>query len=201
MRITLIVFFLCGLNVTVSAQWWRLRKHEVLPLLEKGHPYSNNNFIGNITLPKPQLKSHPVLLSDYYLEVAEQAVMKTAQHNMRFRIYDLASYNFSELAQLYVQQNRFSEAKWYFLQSTLISRQQNNDRLTISNLNKLAMVKLEIGDFLLAQQDLREARDIAAARGWLRDVIAMEKQLTYIQRNRIASLSSNNRYAELAAEN
>jgi len=64
------------------------------------------------------------------------------------------------------------------------------------------MVKSEIGDFILAQQDLLEARNIAASRGWLIEVIEVEKKLDYIQRNRFASLRRDNRYAELAsAEN
>lgn len=199
MRIILI-FFLCAISLPASAQWWRLKKHERLPLLEKAQVHPSKNFI-SVNTPRPGLHTYTLSPSDYSLELAETLVMKTAQHNMRFRVYDRASYNFADLAQLYVQQNRFSEAKWYFLQSTFISRQQNNDKLTISNLSKLAMVKSEIGDFMLAQQDLMEARSIAAARGWLRDVIEIEKKLGYIQHNRFASLNSDARYAELASDN
>jgi hypothetical protein len=127
--------------------------------------------------------------------------MKTAQHNMRFRIYDVASVNFSELAQLYAQQNRFSEAKWYFLQSTFLSRQQNNNKLTIANLCKLAMVKLEIGDFILAQQDLlRSPRYCSRSRLADRTDGHTEKQLSAIQHSRFASLR-NMRYAEVAIFN
>ena len=198
MRIGLIVL-LCSLSINASAQWWRLKKREPLPLLEQVafHPA---RVVYTATIPHPRL-ANINLRSVYSLEQEEASVMKQAQHNMRFRIYDVASYKFSDLAQLYVKQNRYSEAKWYFLQSSYLSRQQNNDRLTISNLSKLAMVKLEIGDFVLAREDLREARDIAASRGWLLELIAAEKQLDQIAHTRIAALRNNYRYAELAAEN
>lgn len=152
------------------------------------------------TTPRPGIKAQTLSPGDYHLEVMEAVVMKTAQHNMRFRIYDVASVNFSDLAQLYVKQNRFSEAKWYFLQSTYLARQQNNNRLTISNLCKLAMVKLQIGDFILAQQDLLEAREIAASHGWLTELLETEKQLSAIQYSRFATLKGNSRYAELAVQ-
>lgn len=141
------------------------------------------------------------LLSDLALEAMQASLMKTAQHNMRFRVYSEASYNFSDLALLYVKQGRFSEAKWYFLQSMYLARQQNNHKLTFSNLINLAMVKSAIGDFALAQQDLIEARNLATTKGWLIDLIEVEKKLGYIQHSRFATLH-NLRYAEeLADEN
>jgi hypothetical protein len=87
--------------------------------------------------------------------------MRAAQHNMRFREYALASYKFSELAQIYVKENRLSEAKWYYLQSILISKQQNDHQHTINNLVSLAMIKADLGDLVQAQQDLAEARELA----------------------------------------
>jgi hypothetical protein len=192
---------LCSISLTASAQWWSLKKHERLPLLERATTHPAKVFVTINNTSQPRLHSFTLSRGAYSLEVEEEMVMKEAQHNMRYRIYDVASYKFSNLAQLYVQQNRFSEAKWYFLQSSFLSRQQNNDKLTISNLGKLAMVKLEIGDFALAQQDLYEARNLAASHGWLRDVIEVEKKLSYLQHSRIAALRSDARYAELAAEN
>lgn len=193
---------MCTVSFSASAQWWRLKKHERLPLLEQALPSPPENFVtATPTAPHPRIYSYTLCRSDFSLEAEEQLVMKTAQHNMRYRVYNLASYNFSELARLYVQQNRFSEAKWYFLQSCFLSRQLKNDRLTISNLSDLAMVKSEIGDFVLAQQDLLEARDIASAHGWLIELIDVEKKMGYIQHNRFAALHTDTRYAELAADN
>lgn len=201
MRIILLILLL-SISINASAQWWKLKKAVPRPTeLEYAQLQPQKNFLPANVAPHPRINAHALSPGDYSLELAEQTTMKTAQHNMRFRIYDVASYNFRDLAQLYVQQNRFSEAKWYFLQSTFLARQQNNNKLTISNLSKLAMVKSEIGDFILAQQDLLEAREIAASHGWLIEIIEIEKKITQIQRNRFASLRNDMRYAELAAEN
>jgi hypothetical protein len=201
MRIILLILLL-STSIGASAQWWKLKKAQPRPdELEYAQLHLQKSFLPVNVAPHPRINPHILSPGDYSLELAEQTAMKTAQHNMRFRIYDVASYNFRDLAQLYVQQNRFSEAKWYLLQSTFLARQQNNNKLTISNLSKLAMVKCEIGDFILAQQDLLEAREIAAAHGWLIEIIEIEKKITQIQRNRFASLRSDMRYAELASEN
>lgn len=192
----------CVISFSASAQFGLFKKHERLPMLEQAHYLFSVSFVlAPPCIPQPRLHTYALNRSDYSLEAEELFVMRTAQHNMRYRVYKTASYNFSELAQLYVLQNRFSEAKWYFLQSIFLARQLNNDRLTLSNLSQLAMVKSQIGDFVLAQQDLIEARNIASAHGWLIDIIEVEKKLGYIQHNRFASLRADTRYAELAAEN
>jgi hypothetical protein len=116
---------------------------------------------------------------------------------MRFRIYNDASYNFSELARLYMLQNRFSEAKWYLLQSNQISRQQNDDQHTILNLIDLATIKANIGDYALAQEDLTEAHDLAYAKG-LKDCLAeIAKKMSYIKQNKLPPVTPVLRYAEM----
>jgi hypothetical protein len=195
MRSILLGFF-CLVSLSASAQWISFKKHERFPLLEQPRTFSAKKIVIHAKFDKPRLRNQTLPLSQYALEVRENAVMKIAQHNMRFRIYNVASYNFSELAGLYVLQNRFSEAKWYFLQSNLIARQQNDDKHTIANLMALASVKADIGDFVLAQDDLMEAKEIASAKGRLIDLIEIEKKLKTIQRNRITSTRTDLRYAE-----
>jgi hypothetical protein len=199
MRIILIVL-LCSISLTASAQFWRKKVERPAPLY-RALTHSSSNYLTAANIPHPRLHAYTLSRSAYNLEVAEAIVMKEAQHNMRFRIYDVASYKFSDLAQLYAQQNRYSEAKWYFLQSSYLSRQQNNDKLTVANLGKLAMVKLEIGDYMLAREDLHEAQSIAASHGWLLDLIDIEKKLNYTQHRTAAALRSQPRYAELAFQN
>jgi hypothetical protein len=192
MRLILLGLF-CAISMSASAQWFT--KHERFPQLPQVQDNSVSRFTKVEFRRNQKIRNKTVSPSEYDMDLAENFVMKTAQHNMRFRIYDLASYNFSDLARLYVQQNRFSEAKWYFLQSNFLSRQQNNDKLTINNLMNLASVKSDIGDFVLAQQDLFEARDMAAAHGWLIDLILVEKKLKSIQGSRITSARPELRYA------
>ena len=195
MKITFL-FILCSLSFTASAQWWNVfKKHERLPLLAGAK--TTAVITADKSAAPQQVVACSLSRSDFSLEAEENYVMKTAQHNMRFRIYDLASYNFSKLAQLYNLQGRFSEAKWYFLQSNILSRQQNNDRLTLFNLCMLADVKSEIGDFALAQQDLLEAHNIAVARNWRAEMLDVDKRMQSLKQRRVAALRPlDTKYAE-----
>ena len=196
----IVLVLLCLATLSASAQWdfskdTKYTRYTIAQI--KDHSFNPKK----AELRKlPKLYDYSLGTSEYYLEAAENDVMKTAQHNMRFRAYNLASYNFSDLAQLYVQQGRFSEAKWYYLQSSNISRQQNNDKLTIANLVQLAGIKASIGDFMLAQDDLMEARDMASSHGWLIDLIAVEKKYKNIQIRRIMSARPEMRYASNALD-
>ncbi|MFD0795303.1 hypothetical protein ACFQZX_16900 [Mucilaginibacter litoreus] len=192
---------LCVFSLSASAQWYRLdfKKHVRYPqialpkdkslqkLLAAREPFHNQK----LTFP-------PAILSQYQLELNERVVMRAAQHNMRFRQYYLASYRFSELAQLYVKENRLSEAKWYYLQSNLISRQQNDHQHTISNLISLALIKAELGDQEQAQQDLAEARTLALSNGRAQDVKLIESKIKFIQSNKDWLPKSELRYADAA---
>jgi hypothetical protein len=134
--------------------------------------------------------------SQFTLRAQEKELLKQAKHNMSWRIYNVASYNFSDLAQLYTKMHRFSEAKWYFLQSTNLSRQQNDDRHTIANLVSLAVVKENLGDLVSARADLTEARDMAQVRGMKEKVDEIEKRIPLLGQNKV---SFTNHYAETAA--
>jgi hypothetical protein len=134
--------------------------------------------------------------SQFSMHAQEKELLKQAKHNMSWRIYNVASYNFSDLALLYVKMHRFSEAKWYFLQSNNISRQENDDRHTIANLVNLAEVKENLGDLVSARADLNEARDLAQVRGMREKVDEIEKRIPLLGQNKT---SFTNHYAETAA--
>jgi hypothetical protein len=203
MRFGLLLFF-CTIGLSASAQWWHiklnfnlnLKKHEVLSVL----PSLKDNSISHLSLNSKsgKLNVQPLVLSQsqYSLEVAEVAVMKQAKHNMRFRIYNEASYNFSDLAQLYIQLNRLSEAKWYFLQSNQISREQNDDKHTILNLVSLAEIKVALGDKASACADLLEARDFARVRGMQISAVEIDEKIRFLEQSRTISAKPDVKYAE-----
>jgi len=199
MRFAFIIVLLTTISLSASAQWYHinidLKKRVRLPLIA----CAQDNSVKQLQAGKLVPGKIPVLnlaQTDYSLEVAEEQIMKTAQHNMRFRIYDVASYNFSDLAKLYIKQNRFSEAKWYLLQSNSISRQENDDKHTIANLMDLALIKADMGDIALAQQDLAEARQLAAAKKWNDNVADIDKEVKYIQQNKTTASKTELRYAD-----
>ena len=188
----ILLVLLCTISFSAAAQqWWAvgpLKKFQRYPAIAqvKQSPLKvtaklSNARVTNITIGQ----------TIYNLTLNEHTVMKTAQHQMRFREYADASYSFSELAKIYVQQNKLSEAKWFFLQSNNLSRQQNNDRLTIANLIELATIKSTIGDFALAQQDLDEAQDMAKLHNWQDDILSVKKRQDNLQRTKLAAVKTN----------
>lgn len=197
----LILVFLCALNLSASAQWWRgdFKKHERFPQIAQLKVHSINR-IPKAALVNKQLPLYRLPRTAYNLKLSEIAVIKTAQHHMRFREYPLASYSFSELAELYVQGNRLSEAKWYYLQSILISKREGDDQHTVKSLISLAMVKADLGDLLQARQDLDEARALALVTGRVADVLLVDKKLDYVKNNKVWLDKSEWRYAENAEE-
>jgi hypothetical protein len=201
MRFILLLIF-CTTTLTASAQFWR-RKPEPKP-----------ETLVAVSLPPPTIVSksiadynfRPVQLtrSAYSIELAEEAILKEAKHNMRFREYSMASYNFSDLAALYLQQNRFSEAKWYLLQSNDIARRSENTRHLLDNLLILSDIKIQIGENTLAMADLQDARDVATAKGMLTDLTLIERKIKHLQTNKILTAKAELRYAdavEAAANN
>lgn len=201
----ILLIICCMFGLSASAQWYRIdlkfKKHVRYPLIEIPANNSMGRLLTNATIKV--VKIHPITLdrTEYSFQAAENAVMRIAQHNMRFRVYNDASYNFSELARLYIQQNRYSEAKWYLLQSNIISRQQNDDKHTIANLLDLATIKSDLGDFMQAQQDLTEAHDLANMRGLKEELAAIDKKMAYIKLNKNNAPKTDVRYAEVPGSN
>ena len=184
MKFLLAVVLSISVSLSASAQWYNisLKKHVRYAAIALPQDHSIKRLpVSARSLVKVKIPNFAYQQSDYNIELAESAVMKVAQHNMRFRIYDVASYNFSELAKLYIKQKRFSEAKWFLLQSTTISRQQNNYALTIADLMDLAIVKANMGDPLQAQQDLAEALQLSTANGLIANVAGIQKELKFVQ--------------------
>ncbi|HEY8999740.1 MAG TPA: hypothetical protein VIM89_00210 [Mucilaginibacter sp.] len=199
MRIRLIIFF-CLISFSASAQIWEKigfkKKHIVLPALPpaKGHQFvSTNN-----TLILNNLQAQPIVLEtcEFTLVATSKMVMEQAKHNMRFRIYNDASYNFSDLAALYVKLHRWSEAKWYYLQSNNISRQQNDDKHTMNNLLGLADIKVNTGDIPSAKADLMEARDLSRSLGMQTQTADIEKQILLLAQNNGTAQKPDVKYAE-----
>jgi hypothetical protein len=197
MKFTLVIVLLTALSLSASAQWYQVLRHKRLPLIANVHDVSANQLKMPATaMAKAKVPVFHRGMTDYLLDISEKRMIKIAQHNMSWRIYDLASYNFSDLAKLYIQQKRLSEAKWYLLQSNTLARRQNDDRHTIANLIDLALVKADMGDINLAQQDLAEACDIATAHNWKDNVVTIEKEVKFIQQNKTAATKVALRYAD-----
>ena len=201
------ILFIIVSSVTfsASAQWYRVdlklkkKQYERYPLIVEA-PLTRSIVE---RLPVTEFSAatiRPVHLgrSRYSYEAAEKSVIRTVQHNMSAGSYSVASYNFSDLAHLYIQERRFSEAKWYLLQSIDISRRENDHKHTVSNLIDLAMIKANIGDYKLAQRDLSEAQEIANLKGFGDELAEIDSIIKDIKENRFSTAKSALNIAESA---
>lgn len=69
--------------------------------------------------------------------------------------------SFNSLSKIYKAQRKYSQAKWFILQSNTISRQRNDVPNIIASLIELSAIKAEIKDYNLAMRDLNEALDLS----------------------------------------
>ncbi|PWK78213.1 hypothetical protein LX99_02053 [Mucilaginibacter oryzae] len=65
--------------------------------------------------------------------------------------------SFNALAKVYRSQRKFSQAKWFILQSNTISRQRKDTLNIIASLVELAAIKSDIKDYKLSMRDLNDA--------------------------------------------
>lgn len=71
---------------------------------------------------------------------------------------------FEFLGNLYQEQKRLSQAKWFYLQANTLSRSLKDTANTITSLINIGIVKIAIGDMVLAKKDFAEA-DLLAEQG------------------------------------
>ena len=84
-------------------------------------------------------------------------------------IHEYSTYNdsvglrdsYTNLSKVYYSQKKYTEAKWFILQSNTLSRARNDTPNIISSLLTLATIKSDIKDYSLAMGDLNEALQLA----------------------------------------
>lgn len=201
MRFRLIILF-TAISFSASAQLlhinFHFRKHPVLAAIRPVSDHSLSRIKVNTQPALVDVKPYIYGETQFNLEAQEVQVMKKAKHNMSWRIYNEASYNFSDLAQLYIKLHRYSEAKWYLLQSNNLSRQENDDRHTVNNLISLAIVKADIGDATSAHGDLDEAHSLASTHNMADLVALVEKKMQLLDENKLGVANAGVKYAETA---
>lgn len=115
-------------------------------------------------------------IANYYLKYDSISVKKTKQFYQEAAIdytikalHAYSRYNdtpglrtsFNNLVKVYTDQKKYSQAKWFVLQSNTMSRQQKDAPNIISTLVELAGIKMAIKDYSLALRDLDEAKSLS----------------------------------------
>jgi tetratricopeptide (TPR) repeat protein len=128
---------------------------------------------------KLQLTTNDTLKGAIYTQIATEYLKFDKQPNRNVRAYYqteaihyslLALHNYSyyedtlgmrksfdALTRVYLSQRKYSEAKWFTLQSNKISRQVKDVPNIISSLIKLSAIKMELKEYKMAMRDLDEA--------------------------------------------
>jgi len=96
-----------------------------------------------------------------YQNEAISYTLKALQNYSRYNDTIGLRTSFNNLAIVYRDQKKYSQAKWFILQSNTISRVKNDVPNIISSLLILASVKTNIKDYSLAMRDLNEALNLA----------------------------------------
>ncbi|HEY0667437.1 MAG TPA: tetratricopeptide repeat protein, partial [Sphingobacteriaceae bacterium] len=130
-----------------------------------------------------------------YLVLKKALPLFTRQGNRQGRIN-----SFQALADVYHQQNRYSEAKWFYIQANTLARKANDKNNIISSLINLAKIKYAIGHYPLALKDYKEAELLASKNkniGKLVEVKSGLGDLYYKMGNLIAAGKEIDEYTKL----
>lgn len=183
-------------TLSAHAQWWKKKTFAPLPQLQMAKSTS-------FSLARVQKAGIADVKADakfersaFSYEIAEGSIMKSLYHTLRFHMYSESVDNFNVLINLYIEQQRYSEAKWYYLQINNLARQKEDDTNIIASLVGLGTVKAEIGEFAQAKDDLNTAIDFAAGKGRLNDVAQIKKKLQVVEYKRGLNIKNDIKYAE-----
>lgn len=133
----------------------------------------------NTSLADTYLLLSQILTSQNNFQSAESLILEKALPLFYYKLNDkvgaIKCYN--QLAFLYQRQKRFSEAKWFYVQSNILARKINHTPSVVNSLIKLANVKMAIGDWQLALNDLKEAEELSVQNGYKFPLIEIKKDL------------------------
>lgn len=131
------------------------------------------------------------MIANYYLKYdsitvgnTKQAYQNTAIDFTVKAIHAYSRYNdsnglrssFDNLTKVYNDQGKFSQAKWFILQSNTLARAQRDIPNIISSLVTLANIKMQISDYALAKRDLDEALSLATQHHFTKQESAVQAQ-------------------------
>lgn len=84
---------------------------------------------------------------------------------------------FQNLADLYFHQKRYSEAKWFYIQSQIMATKLFDNQAMITSLTGLGKVKNAIGEYADALNDYKKAEQLALRNNYLAKLIEINADL------------------------
>lgn len=83
---------------------------------------------------------------------------------------------YDQLAAIYQDQKRLSEAKWFYIQSNMLARKVNDTQGVVNSLVNLARVKILIGDYQLALRDFSEAEQLSRTNNFRYNMVEIKNE-------------------------
>lgn len=113
---------------------------------------------------------------------AEAIIMTKALPLFAYKIHDKVGLmrSFDQLAEIFQLQKRFSEAKWFYIQSNTVARKLNHSTGIVNSLVSLGHVKMSIGDHQLALIDLREAEQLSISNKYRFKLVEIKGDLSKV---------------------
>ncbi|SKB75127.1 tetratricopeptide repeat protein [Daejeonella lutea] len=113
---------------------------------------------------------------------AEAILMNKALPLFAYKLHDKigSMRTYDQLAEIFAQQKRFSEAKWFYIQSNMVARKMNNSSGIVNSLVSLGHVKMSIGDHQLALTDLREAEQLSISNKYRFKLVEIKSDLSKV---------------------
>lgn len=136
---------------------------------------------------------------------AESLILKKALPLNYYKLKDQAGTIacYDQLADVYSKQRKFSEAKWFYIQSNMLARKVNNPKGIVTSLVGLAHVKLAIGDYQLAFSDLKEAEKLSLKHNFNYNLIEIKSTLSELYTktgNQLAANSASKEFNDLKVD-
>lgn len=152
---------------------------------------SNAKLMSNVIVLYNNLASKS--LNKGSLKAAEETLLKKSiPLSIRYG-NDRTNYNcFMALAKCYVDQKKYTQAKWYYIQSNISAKKAKYGQGEVLSLMQLARLKKVIGDDKLALDDFKEAEKLAVK-------INFKSQLPQIRKSIAAFPVQKTEKAEIAS--
>ena len=157
----------------------------------------NNHYLAEAYINLAKLRSGQKNYKDAEVFIMEKA-LPLYYYGLRDKIGTMNCYD--QLAEIYQQQKRYSEAKWFYIQSNMVARKINNPAGIVASLINLAHVKMSIGDHQLALRDFREAETLSISNKYTYKLVEIKSDLSHVYNalgNKIAANLALSEYAVL----
>lgn len=103
---------------------------------------------------------------------------------------------YDQLADTYHQQKKFTQAKWFYIQSNMLARKISSTSGIVNSLINLAHVKMAIGDYQLALLDLKEAEQLSVKNKYTNKLIEIKSDLADVYNKLGNSAAASSAFSE-----